>query len=263
MKYSFYFTLIILSVVIFSSCSSSTNTEEWIKLFNGSDLSGWDTYLSYQPGGGDESILGVNNDPDGIYSVVDGSIKIDGRVWGALTSKKEYENYHLRLKFKWGDKKYPPRENELMDSGILYHCVGEHGVQSDHWMRSHESQVMEENCGDYHSLDGVMIDSRVDTVRINENLNYKYNPEGQLIKGIHQRVIKSADKEKPFGVWNEMEVIATKDSIIHIVNGTTVLKAANSSQVINGAVVPLVKGKIQLQSEGAEIFYKDIEIKLL
>jgi len=263
MKYFTYFTSIVLCSIILSSCATNTDNEEWIKLFNGSDLSGWDTYLSYQPGADDETILGVNNDPDGIYSVVDGAIRINGPIWGALTSQKEFENYHLRLKFKWGEKKYPPRENELRDSGILYHCVGKHGAQSDHWMRSHESQIMEKDCGDYHSLDGVMIDARVDTIRLNENLNYKYNPEGQLIKGIHQRVIKSIDKEKPLGEWNEMEVIASMDSVVHIVNGTVVLRAANSTQTVGGKVVPLTKGRIQFQSEGAEIFYKDIEIKYL
>ena len=35
----------------------------------------------------------------------------------------------------------------------------------------------------------------------------------------------------------------------------------NSRYVENGKKVPLQKGKIQLQSEATEVFYKDIKIK--
>ena len=257
------YSFAILIVFFLTSCTTTDKEQECISLFNGHDLSGWDTFLSYQPVSEDVTISGVNNDPEGIFTVVDGAIKIDGRIWGALTSKEEFENYHLRLKFKWGEKRYPPRENERRHSGILYHCVGEHGAQSDHWMRSHESQIMEEDCGDYHSLDGVMIDVEADTVDINGNKNLKYRKGAPLLKEVHRRVIKSETNEHPPGEWNEMEVIAKGGQITHIINGKVVLKASNSSQIINGEKVPLTKGKIQLQSEGAEIFYKDIEIKNL
>ncbi|MEE8218113.1 MAG: hypothetical protein V3S03_04025, partial [Vicinamibacteria bacterium] len=45
---------------------------EWISLFNGKDLTGWDTFLSSQPDSGSKEILGVNNDPEGVITVVDG-----------------------------------------------------------------------------------------------------------------------------------------------------------------------------------------------
>ena len=253
---------ILITLFIFS-CSEKEKDQEWISLFNGKNLEGWDTYLSYQPGSDNEEIIGVNEDPDGIFSVVDGVIRIDGRIWGALTSVKEFENYHLRFKFKWGEKRYPPRENEKRDSGLLYHCVGPHGAQSDHWMRSHESQIMEGDCGDYHSLDGVRIDVEVDSIEIDGRKNLIYAEGGQLLKGVHQRVIKSETVEKPLGEWNQMELIVNKGEITHIMNGNGVLKASNSSQIDHEKVVPLTKGKIQFQSEAAEIFYKDIEIKFL
>jgi len=37
----------------------------------------------------------------------------------------------------------------------------------------------------------------------------------------------------------------------------------HNSQLDNGQVIPLTKGKIQLQSEGAELFYKDIKIQAI
>ena len=35
----------------------------------------------------------------------------------------------------------------------------------------------------------------------------------------------------------------------------------HSSQLESGQAVPLVKGKLQIQSEGAEIFYKHITVE--
>ena len=254
---------ILLILLFVLSCDQGDKVQEWTSLFNGKDLSGWDTYLSYQPGLDNTEIIGVNKDTEGIFSIVDGAIRIDGRIWGALTSVQEYENYHLRLKFKWGEKRYPPREQERRDSGLLYHCVGPHGAQSDHWMRSHECQIMEGDCGDYHSLDGAMIDIEADTIEIDDNEALIFSKGSGVIRGVSRRIIKSETNEKPFGEWNEIELIVRGDSITHIVNGKVVLEASNSKQTVNGKKVPLTKGKIQLQSEGAEIYYKDIEIKFL
>src|SRR3954471_19550555 len=75
----------------------------WVSLFNGKDLDGWDTWLGRPHNGKD--VVGLNKDPDKVYSVVEAdgkpAIRISGEVWGALTSKQEYANYHLRLEFKW------------------------------------------------------------------------------------------------------------------------------------------------------------------
>ena len=60
-----------------------------------------------------------------------------------------------------------------------------------------------------------------------------------------------------------MEVVAKGDTVEHIVNGRTVLRAKNLRQQVDGKPVPLTKGRIQLQSEGAEVFYRNIEIKPL
>jgi hypothetical protein len=262
LKYYKISGLIVLGLFLMT-CKPDDKEQEWVSLFNGKDLRGWDTWLSYQPGSGNSEILGLNNDPAGIFSVVGGAIRVDGRIWGALTSTQEFENYHLRLKFKWGEKRYPPRENEMRDSGLLYHCVGPHGAQDDHWMRSHECQIMEGNCGDYHSLDGASIDIEADTVEVEGNKNLKYAKGGDLLHSVRRRVIKSETSERPYGEWNEIELIAAGDKIRHVVNGKVVLEASNSSQTVDGQQAALTKGKIQLQSEGAEIFYKDIEIKFL
>lgn len=49
----------------------------------------------------------------------------------------------------------------------------------------------------------------------------------------------------------------------NIVNGHAVMILRNSRYVEDGKIIPLNKGKIQLQSEAAEVFYKDIKIQNL
>jgi hypothetical protein len=62
------------------------------------------------------------------------------------------------------------------------------------------------------------------------------------------------DIEKPVGKWNKLECVV-KDREIHIyLNGTLVNHAV--------AVKPY-KGRIQIQSEGAEIFIKQVLIESL
>ena len=60
-----------------------------------------------------------------------------------------------------------------------------------------------------------------------------------------------------------MEVLADDKIIIHKINGHEVFRAFNSRQKIDGQIVPLTKGKIQFQSEGAEVFYRNVQIRML
>ncbi|MEO6633559.1 MAG: family 16 glycoside hydrolase, partial [Mucilaginibacter sp.] len=68
------------------------------------------------------------------------------------------------------------------------------------------------------------------------------------------------DAENKSG-WNTLELITYGDKSIRIVNGQVVMALQNSRYMLNGEAKPLVKGKIQIQSEAAEVYYKDIMIK--
>jgi hypothetical protein len=61
--------------------------------------------------------------------------------------------------------------------------------------------------------------------------------------------------------WNELELITYGDKSIRLVNGQVVMALSNSRNMVNGKAVPLVSGKLQLQCESAEVYYKDILIK--
>src|SRR5262245_62171973 len=75
-------------------------------LFNGKDLNGFDTFLRDK---------GLNNDPDGVFKVHDGMVHVSGVEYGYFITKAEYENYHLKTEFKWGDATHPPRKDLARD----------------------------------------------------------------------------------------------------------------------------------------------------
>ncbi len=239
-------------------CAGAAQAQEWKSLFNGKNLDGWETWLGKPPGG--KEPLGLSNEKD-VYSVVmvDGepAIRISGQIWGALTTLAEFENYHLKFEFKWGEKRWPPRETTVRDSGLLYHCVGPHGAQGSFWMKSQEMQIQEKDCGDYHSLVGAMVD--VEGERDGKKLIYKKG--GEKFVGVKQRIYKNPDNEKPTGQWNTLELVCQGGTSYHIVNGKVTMILTNSRHVVNGKEVPLVKGKIQFQSESAEVFYRNLQIR--
>lgn len=205
--------------------------------------------------------LGLNNDPKNVFNFKeDGTVHVTGEIYGALTTKKEYENYHLKLKVKWGEKKWEPRLNDLRDSGLLYHCTGPYRKFWNVWMRSQELQIQEGDMGDYYALGGAVSDVPAKKIMIEGKSKMFYDEDGEFYAGN----TKKSDEErveKKNGKWNTIELITYNGTSIHIVNGEVVMTLYNSREKHKDDFKPLTRGKIQIQSEGAEVFYKDIKIK--
>lgn len=253
-----------------------TGNSSWESLFNGTDLTGWYTYqrqpeptsdvtgMARDEEGKYIDPLGINNDPLSVFTVVEedgaAAIRISGEVFGILVTEKEYENYHLKVEFKWGGKKYPPREDKKMDSGILYHSIGPEGAWGGVWMKSLECQVQETDCGDYISVDTVFVD--IPALKNDADDWYYYNKNAERItfQPDLSYCNKEADYENPKGEWNTMEIYTFNGTSVHVVNGNVNMRAYNSRYLKDGVETPLTRGKIQLQSEGAEIFYRNIQI---
>jgi hypothetical protein len=244
---------------------------KWEQLFNGKDLSGWDTYIGPDLNDSGKFItgqpIGLNNDPRHVFTVVSmdagNVIRISGQNWGAITTKKEYSDYHLQLQFKWGALSWGQKKTKKKDSGLLYHSVGKYGADYGAWMRSQEFQIEETNCGDYWGVAGGMADMPV--IKKSDSA-YVYDPQGTVItfrEGSKQgrRCIKRGDAENPTGQWNTVDLYCHGDTSIHMINGKVMMILYNQKQLDNGSVLPLNKGRIQIQSEGAEVFYKDIQIE--
>jgi len=263
-----------LSVVLFAAgvaflptAAGENEPADWKPLFNGRDLSGWDAWLG-RPHNSKE-IVGLNKDSRQVYTVAqeDGkpAILISGEIFGALTSKQDFSNYHLKLEFKWGEKKWPPRENTVRDSGLLYHCVGPHGVAGTFWMQSLECQIQEMDCGDFWSVAGVLVDVEGERKNGKSPVIFKKGGDKFTVptKETGPRIIKNADYEKPHGQWNTIELLTVGQTSVHVVNGKVNMILTNARRKVGDKEEPLTKGKIQLQSEGAEVFYRNIAIRPL
>jgi hypothetical protein len=63
------------------------------------------------------------------------------------------------------------------------------------------------------------------------------------------------------GEWNTLDLYCHGDTSVHVVNGRVMMVLYHLAQSDSGKVSPLTRGRIQLQSEGAEVFYKQIKIR--
>ncbi|HXJ61143.1 MAG TPA: DUF1080 domain-containing protein [Verrucomicrobiae bacterium] len=256
----------------------------WVQLFNGKDLTGWDTWLGPRSGGyhdratSKEPALGLNVDPLNVFTVsrVDGApaIHVSGQVFGAITSKEELGNCRIRVEYKWGEKKWPPRDQpkHYRDSGILYWCMGEHGAGSYAWMRSVECNIMEKGVGQWWSVDGTYVDIEGRRVTLENDPRVPYRGEGPGEKCFiwepgtprvttGEGITSLLDPEKA-GAWNVCEVVAWGNVGLHLLNGQVVLALTNPRyKEKDGRERRLTNGKIQLQSEGAEVFYRKVEVQ--
>jgi hypothetical protein len=143
------------------------------------------------------------------------------------------------------------------------------------WMRSIEAQVIEGGVGDIILVAGFEADGTRVTPRISARSGRDrdgepvFDPKGdgrdfgsgrinwygrdvdwQDRLGFRGR----DDVESPYGEWTRLEVIAQGDRITNLVNGKVVNEGYRSN---------LTEGKILIQSEGAEIFFRRIDLEPL
>ena len=133
------------------------------------------------------------------------------------------------------------------------------------WARSVELQIQEHDVGDLYAV-GSAIAVRAKPRAGTQPTLYDYDPSGEWtffsqIQGSSGRCIKQPDNENPTGEWNTVELIAFHDDAIHIVNGKVVMRLHGPMRIDSPVPTPINSGQIILQSEGAEVFYRDIQIK--
>ncbi len=263
-----------------SSFAQKSVTGGWKPLLD-KTLSQWDMYLSYRhkadyngampvnDKGDTLQPIGYNKNEANVFTVMEENgkpvVKVSGEIYGCIFTKQEYENYHLKLKVRWGKKKWPPRTDKLKDAGVIYHSQGACGADYWRaWMLGQEFQIMEGHMGDYWSIAKAAIDIKA------------FLPEGSMNAIASERqpflsvgaqtgntgfCMRSTDYETINGGYTALELICFNGKSIHIVNGKVVMVLANSRYWDGKACQPLTKGKIQLQSEAAEVYYKEVLIK--
>lgn len=249
---------LILFCILVSFGISGFSQKGMKSLLNGKDLKGWDTYIGPKEKGGVP--VGLNVDPMNIFSIADLDgvkvLHISGQVNASIATTKEYENYHIRMVFKWGPIIY-----KQLNSGLLYHSYGPFGAGLDVWMSSHEFQLCNGKMGDSYCMGKSYFE--IPVVKSDDGKTYTYSPSGKTTTFGQGKTApiaaKMADYEKPIGEWNVIDLYCFGRTSVHVVNGKVNMINYNSGKIENGEVLPLTKGKIQIQSEGGELFVKSLD----
>ena len=265
----------VASLVILAT-SAAGAPENWKQLFNGRNLDGWDMFMTNPdpswdvPGlkrddkGRYLEPIGKNNDPLKVFNVeiVDGrpAIHVTGQGFGVITTKESFANFHVRLQIKWGERKWGSKLNSPRDAGLLYFVHGEPGFDHATWPRSVEFQIQEHDIGDLFALGTqVTVNAR------HEGKLWPYDPKGQPTLFVQKppvgnRCVKLGDPEKPNGEWNTLDLYCFGSDSLHIVNGVVVMRLHQAQRIDGPEPRPLNAGQISLQTEGAEVYYRDVEV---
>jgi hypothetical protein len=261
--FSLQFAILILLLVAGAARADEAAVapkDDVIRLFDGKTLGDCYTWLSDTK----------RDDPRRVFRVTDGMLHVTGDGLGGILTNKRYENYHLVLEFKWGERTWHGRENAARDSGLLLHSNGIDGGYGGNWMPSIEANIIEGGIGDIVPVPGP--DERQKPVPIAYICNVRrdgdqviWDPKGpreEFHRGNLKRinwygrdpawkdvtgVRGPRDPDSPLGQWTRLDVISDGGHLEIFVNGTKVNEAFDVSPR---------SGRLQLQSELAEIYYR-------
>ncbi|TWB40474.1 uncharacterized protein DUF1080 [Nitrospirillum pindoramense] len=246
-----------------------------VSLFNGHDLRDWDAWLGYpdpartylaRPGQ-----TPVGTDPAAIAKIVhvvreegEPAIFITGQIWGGIVNRGDHANYHLRLEYKWGRARYAPRLALPPNNGLLYHSHGAPGAVYGTWMAAAEFEIMQGSVGMVVPV-GPDVTATTDVGRdptlIDPQRRYMKGGRAVVVTPPAWNVEAASDAEKPAGQWNVLDLYVLGDQAVHVVNGVPVMVVRDLRMREGGAWVPLTHGRIQLQSEGAETYFRRITLE--
>ncbi len=230
-----------------------------IPLFNGQDFRGLYTFLKGR---------GVRREPDDVFRVADGMIHVTGQGSGYIATENEYRDYHLTVEYKWG--KRDDGSGYVRNAGVLVHGTGaDGGHASGVWMASLEVQLAQGCEGDLIVIRGKADDGQpilvdmASEVRQAEDGKTRWQAGGEKIRYagkqfwwsqhepfFHEKLDTRGQRDvaSPVGQWTRVDVVCRGDRVTVKINGVTVNEALNVSPM---------HGKILLQNEGSEIYYRN------
>jgi hypothetical protein len=251
---------IIAAWTMAGAATAAETSPAWKPIFNGRNLDGWSVqYASKTPADAPPaaSIFRVENGEIHAYPTQAAGSEQPNAV---LVTTSDHRDYRLSLEYKWGEKKFPPRLDHVRDAGLLYNV---HRDRPADWPAAIESQIQEGDTGDLWAVSArasSFIDPKSQRYALPENggVAITVGNEGKFERVRHGRV-------NEYPGWNTVEVIVRGDRATHIVNGVVNMRASDlkSWDATSNSWVPLNHGRIALQAESAEIFYRNIRIRPL
>jgi len=242
---------------LLASAFAQAEAPKPIALFDGTNFDAFYTFIKDR---------GRDTDPKQVYSVREGLLTISGEEWGCLTTHESYKDYHLKAEFRWSGPAHGDRKDKARDSGFLIHSQGEDGAYSGTWMYGIEVQMIEGGTGDFLVVADGSPEFALTAPAAPEQVDncWVFDPKGAF-QTIHKGRINwfgrdpewkdvidyrgKQDVEKAIGEWNTLECIAIGQTVTVLLNGVLVNQAVD---------VQPREGRIQIQSEGAEVQFKSI-----
>ena len=252
----------ILAVILCAAVPVSAQDSEdtnWTPLFNGKDLDGWTVAWAQEPADAQS--------PSSLFTIEDGMIHAYGnheagtkQPQAYILTEGDYRDYRLSLEYKWGPKKFAPRTELVRDAGLLFH-VYDHSMAD--WPHSVEAQIQEGDTGDVWA-----ISSRASSTIYPLTGRYMEPADGGVPITVgayrdYERIRHGALNELP--EWNTLEIVVRGDTATYIVNGFVNMRMTGLQRwdAGNQSWAKLDHGRIALQAEFAEIFYRNIRIRPL
>lgn len=284
-----------ICILICLTCLSCKRAgDDWHDLLNWKDFSNWNIYVAVPSNKVNTEAemtdtitylapkAHLTDNPDTSvfrYITVDNKkmLYISGELIGFLTTDKAYQNYHLKLKFRYG-KKWAWMGKRPRDGGIIYHVVNDNKISWQNEFNIHDGDI-----GSYWSFGGIadipsslsaQLPASIKTIipiirpvipSLKDTM-YVFDPKGQIrtfgesIPGM-QICVANPVTDKACGEWNVLELICVGDTIVHVVNGKVNMVMYHSRYKKDNQTLPLKSGLIKIQSEGGEQFVEYIKIR--
>lgn len=213
---------------------NENSSDEWIALFDGSNTDHWRSYNS-------------DSFPEAGWTVQDDLLVFeppveDGAEGGHnLITKEKYENFHLQL--DW-------RIEEGSNSGILYGVLEQDGI--DIYWSGPEYQILDPDVFE----------------EINDDTRKR------VTGALYDLVEPNPKNMNPIGEWNNTEIIVDGSTLIHRLNGETIVEVErwtpewfemirNSKFANHNEFGNVRKGHIGIQDHGGPVAIRNVRIKKL
>ena len=245
-RFGKYFLIsMILPFILLFSCQPAGEKEEWISLFNGKNLDGWDIKIAgYE----------LNENFGNTFRVEDGMLIVaydeydtfDDR-FGHIFYHQPFSHYKLRLEYRFFGEQVPGGAGwAFRNNGIMFHSQSAESMEFDqHFPVSVEAQLLG-GSGESDRPTGAVCTPGTNIVIDGERRYSHCSP---------------TFKNKTFhgDDWIRFELVVYGDSLVHhIVEGDTVLTYGSLRLEETG--LPLGKGYIALQAESHPTAFRNIEI---
>ncbi len=220
----------LLSIVTASALLAVETPAQTRRLFNGTDLTGWHTDVPAA-----DTTPGLASP----FTVKDGLLLISGVPGGHLISDSTFRNYRLEVEYR-----FPGKPG---NAGVLIHASTPRALYAM-FPKSIEVQMESGNAGDFWCI--------VEDIRVPDMVRRRGpRAEWGITEGKGRRIVHLVDgRERPLGEWNRIVVEAVGRTITVFVNGTLVNRGTNATAD---------RGQVAIQSEGAAVEIRKVELTKL